>query len=209
MGVIFRTGVGMALFAGGLTFLTYGIAQAIENGSCGTDSYGRSVGPACPSGMGPMIALMVLGTFVAIAGAGLASVGRGASGVVGGTLRFFGALTVSVIAAVVLGIVDLNPDDTRPGLEIVAAVVGPVLFFSLPALARKPVERSGPVITPQIVMATMNPEAASAAQPSAPTTPANAEDIASRLRQLDQLRESGLLQPEEYEARRKQILAEL
>ncbi len=205
MGVIFRTGSGFALFAGGLTFLTYGVAQAIQNGNCGTDSYGRSIGPACPSGMGPMISLMVLGTFVAIAGAMLASARRGglAMGVVGGTLRFFGALIVSVIAGVVLGIVDVHADDTRPGLEVVAAVVGPVLLFSLPGLARRPQADDDPIVGTPIVMAAVN-------TPSAPVaTPGHAEDVASRLRQLDQLRESGLLQPDEYAARRKQILADL
>ena len=42
-----------------------------------------------------------------------------------------------------------------------------------------------------------------------PTTAAGAEDIASRLRQLDQLKSSGLLGEQEYAERRKQILAEL
>jgi len=52
---LIRIAMGLALFAGGLTFLAYGIAQAIENGNCGTDKYGRSVGPPCPTGFGPMI----------------------------------------------------------------------------------------------------------------------------------------------------------
>ena len=43
----------------------------------------------------------------------------------------------------------------------------------------------------------------------APATTAKAEDIASRLRQLEQLKESGLLSGTEYDQRRKQILAEL
>ena len=42
-----------------------------------------------------------------------------------------------------------------------------------------------------------------------PATPADAEAIASRLRQLDQLKQSGLLGEAEYAERRKQILAEL
>ena len=50
MRVIVRTGIGYLLFAGGLTFFVYGIAQAIETGNCGTDEYGRSIGPPARAG---------------------------------------------------------------------------------------------------------------------------------------------------------------
>jgi putative oligomerization/nucleic acid binding protein len=197
MRTLVRAAIGFALFAGGLTFLVYGIAQAIENGNCGTDEYGNSVGPPCPSGFGPMILLMVLGTFVALIGTGIASArGRRGAGValVGGMARCFAALTVAGIAGVVLGIVDVHADDTRPGLEIVAAVVAPVLLFALPGIGRRPPAGRGPSMAPV----------------TAPRSPsASAEDIAARLRQLDQLKESGLLDEDEYKARRKQILAEL
>ena len=50
------------LATAGLTFLTYGIAQAIENGSCGIDKYGTLARPTVPRRIsGPMIVLMVLG----------------------------------------------------------------------------------------------------------------------------------------------------
>ena len=42
-----------------------------------------------------------------------------------------------------------------------------------------------------------------------PTTNAAAEDVAARLRQLDQLKESGLLDEAAYAEQRKRILAEL
>ena len=48
MSLVIRVLIGFALAAGGLTFLVYGITQAIEVGSCGTDEYGNSVGPPCP-----------------------------------------------------------------------------------------------------------------------------------------------------------------
>jgi hypothetical protein len=209
VGVILRTGIGFALFSGGLTFLTYGIAQAIENGSCGTDEYGNSVGPPCPSGFGPMIVLMVLGTFVAIVGAGIASSRRDSPGLgmVGGTIRFFAALIFAAIAAVVFGIVDLHADDTRPGVEVVVAVVVPVLLFGLPGIARRR-PGAGAATTPPVVMAAVDASGVPAA-PHGPVTPAQAEEVASRLRQLDQLRESGLLDESEYRRRRKQILGEL
>jgi len=40
-GVLIRTTIGLGAAAAGLTALTYGIAQAIENGSCGVDEYGN------------------------------------------------------------------------------------------------------------------------------------------------------------------------
>ena len=180
-----RTGLGYALFAGGLTFLVYGIAQAIENGSCGTDEYGNSVG-VCPSGFGPMVALMVLGTFVAIIGAAVAAVR------VSTIARLVFAGVAAVIAGVVLGFVDVHADDTRPGVEILLAVMVPLALFSVPGVRRA----SAPAVT-------------FATPPPAPTTRVNADEIAERLRRLDQLRESGLLDEAAYKERRTQILAEL
>jgi hypothetical protein len=218
--VILRTAIGMALFAGGLTFLTYGIVQAIEVGSCGTDEYGRSVGPACPDGFGPMIALMVFGAFGGLVGASIASSG-GWSALAGGTARFFGVALIAVPAAVVLGFVDLHPDDTRPGYEVIAASVVPILLLSLPTLGKRP--KPAPAIAAPVVMASapqtpdapfvpvtpVTPAASAASAPKAPVTRADAEEIASRLRQLEQLKESGLLSDQDYNERRRQILSEL
>jgi hypothetical protein len=203
-----RLAVGFVVFAGGLTFLVYGISQAVSTGSCGSSSNGLSYGPACPTGMGPMILLMVLGTFAALIGAGVASVRSSGGGVavLGGVGRFIAALIVAVIAGVVLGFVDLHSDDTRPGLEILVAVVAPLLLFAVPAIGIVPARKvkpaaAAPVDDGSIVWQT----------PAAPrkATTANAEDIASRLRQLDQLKSSGLLGEQEYAERRRQILAEL
>ena len=191
MSLVIRVLIGFAAATGGLTFLVYGIAQAIEVGSCGTDEYGNSVGPPCPPGMGPMIALMVLGTFVAIVGAAIA----------GRLIRFIAVIIVAVLAGVGLGIIDLNADDTRPGYEIVVAVVAPMLLFSLPGLGKR---RTRPVFT--------IPQPAPAGPPSpapTPVTKADPEDIAARLRQLDQLKESGLLDDAAYAEQRKRILADL
>jgi hypothetical protein len=192
---VLRIAIGFAAFAGGLTFLVYGIAQAIANGSCGSSSNGASFGPPCPSGFGPMIALMVLGTFVAIVGLGIAAGGPR------GVARFITALVIGVIAGVVLGIVDLHDDDTRPGIEILVAVVAPLLVLTLPGLSRGP--RAAPSPSPSAADAGFTPP------PPRPATTANAEDIATRLRQLDQLRDSGLLDDAAYKERRTQILAEL
>jgi hypothetical protein len=137
-----------------------------------------------------MIALMVVGTFVAIIGAALA----------GRALRLIAVILVAALAGVILGFVDLHDDDTRPGLEIVAVVVAPMLLFTLPGLGQRK-RRARPVFTP-------------AAQPQQQqeqprATAAKAEDIAARLRQLDQLKESGLLDEAAYDEQRRRILAEL
>ena len=93
-----------------------------------------------------MIALMVLGTFVAIVGVVASPRGRGPRGVG----RFIAALIVAFVAGLVLGFVDLHSDDTRPGLEILVAVVAPLLVFTLPAgiamaaPARKPQPAAAP-----------------------------------------------------------------
>jgi hypothetical protein len=198
--VIVRTGIGYLLFAGGLTFLAYGIAQAIQTGNCGTDEYGRSIGPPCPTGFAPMIALMILGAFVALIGAGIASVGLGV------VARLVPAGIIAIVASVVLGFVDLHDDDSRPGLEIVIAVVAPlaVLSFPGPVARERRRQRPGP-------QATTEPPTSFAGPPPAwaPTAKQSADDIAARLRQLEQLKESGLLDEATYKERRNQILAEL
>ena len=48
MSRLIRIAIGFALFAGGLTFLAYGIAQAIENGNCGTDRAAHLSVPQLP-----------------------------------------------------------------------------------------------------------------------------------------------------------------
>jgi len=215
--LLIRTVLGLGLFAGGLTWFGYGLAQTIENGSCGTDRYGRAVGPPCPSGTGALIALMILGVFLAVGGAGLFSLRRGFAGtaIVGGVGRLlFGIFGVG-IACAVFGIVDLHADDTRPGYEVVAAVLVATLIPAIPALLRAPA--GVPVPPPRgtpLAFASAPPASPPAAAPApepvrAPATTAKAEDIASRLRQLDQLKDSGLLSGDEYNQRRKQILAEL
>jgi len=198
----------MGTAAGGLTLLTYGIAQAIENGSCGTDEYGNTLGAPCPDGFGPMILLMVLGSFFALGGAALAS----------SLVRFILPAIIAVCAGVLLGFVDLNDTDTRPGLEIVAVVAAPLVLFAVPFLGRRE-SRGRVVITPQVAQtftaAPEPPTAAAAPTFTAPapqwqrSTPKNAEDVAARLRQLDQLKASGLIDDAAYADQRKRILSEL
>lgn len=193
----------MGAAAGGLTLLTYGIAQAIENGSCGVDEYGNVLGAPCPDGFGPMIVLMILGSFVALAGAALAS----------SLVRFILPAIIAVLAGVLLGFLDVNETDTRPGLEIVAVVAAPTVLFCVPFLGRR---RSVSHVAAPWREATPEPAPAAAAPTfSAPapqwqrSTPKDAEDIASRLRQLDQLKASGLLDDAAYAEQRQRILGEL
>jgi hypothetical protein len=203
-GVLIRTTIGLGAAAAGLTALTYGIAQAIENGSCGVDEYGNVLGAPCPDGFGPMIALMVLGTFVAIAGAALAS----------SLVRFILPIIVAVLGGVVLGFLDLHATDTRPGLEIIAVVAAPMVLFTVPFVGKR--RERGFLVQPQGHAATVTFGGPPAPEPVAaePTwehkhTPADPEAIAARLRQLDQLKESGLLDDAAYAEQRKRILAEL
>jgi hypothetical protein len=195
--VIVRTGIGYLLFAGGMTFFIYGIAQAIQTGNCGTD-----FAVACPSGFGPMILLTILGVFMAIAGVSVAAV----SGSV--VARLVLAAIVASLAGVVLGIVDLDDGDSRPGLEIVAAVLAPVALLSFPGpkASDRPRPRAARPSVPDPPVDFDGP--APEWQPRA-ATHQTADQIAERLRQLDQLRQSGLLDDAAYKERRQQILAEL
>lgn len=129
---LIRIALGFGIYAAGLTFFVYGLAQSISGGECGTSEDGMSVGPPCPDGTGWLILLMVAGAFAAVLGAMAAAWGR-----LGVGLALGAGATISVIAAVVFGVNELHPDDTRPGLEVVVASIGPALAFALPSLARR------------------------------------------------------------------------
>jgi len=194
--LILRIAIGLVAATFGLTCFAYGLAQSINVGSCG------GYRAACPSGTGPMIVLMVFGCFVALGGAALAGV----------FARFMFVFFIAAIAGVVLGFVDFDDTDTRPGYEILIAVVAPMVLIVLPGVGRaRPRAAVRTMQTPQTAQA---PAANFGVPPKwqpreQPTTAAGAEDIASRLRRLDQLKSSGLLGEQEYAERRKQILAEL
>jgi hypothetical protein len=202
--VLLRTTIGLGAAAGGLTLLTYGIAQAIENGSCGTDEYGNVLGAPCPDGFGEMILLMIGGTFVALMGAALAR----------SLVRFILPTIIAVLAGVGLGFLDVNETDTRPGLEIVVVVAAPMVLFTVPFVGRRR-ERGVFTGAPHVRFSTESafPPAAeptfTSAAPQWQQAKQDPEDIAARLRQLDQLKESGLLDDAAYAEQRKRILSEL
>jgi hypothetical protein len=201
------TAVGMVLLAGGLTAFSYGLAQVIETGSCGTDEYGRSYGPPCPAGTAWMIVSMIGGVFAALAGAFVFAVRGGAVGL---SLLIVGPLCVAASASV-LGIVDVHASDTRPGHEVMWIAGG---FAALVALVGAMRAGGHPVVAagePPAGRASVRDLAAGLRQVQARRKDASgrAEDIAARLRQLDQLRQSGLLPEDDYAERRQQILAEL
>src|SRR4029079_14141901 len=128
--------------------------------------------PTCTSGVAAMILLMVLGTIVALIGAAIAGV----------IVRFVPTLLVAVGAAVVLGIVDQNPDDTRPGYEVLLAVLIPLALFTLPGVGRPRAP----------ILARATTAAVQTAPPiDGPVQWPQTEDAASRLRQLEQLKQSG------------------
>jgi hypothetical protein len=205
------TAIGMVLLAGGLTTFSYGLAQVIETGSCGTDEYGRSYGPPCPAGTGWMIVSMIGGVFVALAGA-FVFAARG--GGVGLLLLIVGPLCVAVSAAV-LGIVDVHESDTRPGREVMWIAGGCAALVALVGgvRGRRVAAPHGPSASARErardLAAGLRQVAVQRNDAAPADRTARAEDIAARLRQLDQLRQSGLLPEDDYAERRRQILAEL
>ena len=114
-----------------MTFFVYGLAQAIENGTCGTDEDGHVGRPALPERVrpadraddprhvhrGPRRDRRRLG-----------APGRRAA-------RSGRARRSRSSPRSCFGIVDLNADDTRPGFEIIVAAIAPAVLFAVPALA--------------------------------------------------------------------------
>ena len=141
-----------------------------------------------------MIVLMILGTFVALIGAGVAAVGLGV------VARLVFAGIIAVLAGVVLGFVDLHDDDSRPGPEIVAGRAGAAGAALVPRARR--CARSGARAPAPAARDRAAGDVRGAAAGADADARQSADEIAARLRQLDQLRDSGLLDEAAYKERR-------
>ena len=210
-GVLIRTTIGLGAAAAGLTALTYGIAQAIENGSCGVDEYGNVLGAPCPDGFGPMIVLMVFGYV------------RGARR--RRARQLARALHLPDHRRRLRGRRARLPRRPRDGHAAGArdhrgrrrpdgAVHRPVRRQAPRARVRRPATGARRPPRPSAGRRHREPAAEPTFNAPAPQwehkhTPGDPEAIAARLRQLDQLKESGLLDDAAYAEQRKRILAEL
>ena len=189
----------------------------VRQGSCG--DIGQ---PSCPDEVGYWIGgLVIAGTILAPAAITIAGRDR----VTGQNLLLAPILILaplSFVAGIVVSLLGTssNPDSQWIGfvlgglavLVVIRVIVGVVrrltTSVALPKLTAHPVDTAHMqqlAATLQQVQATREPVAPPAPKP--PPTPD--PEIAARLRKLDELRESGLIDEAEHRRRRDEILAEI
>jgi len=212
-----RTLIGMALGVAGVALPAWGLFHLVRQPSCGSDGI-TTVGPPCPDEIVWWILAMV-GSAVVLVPLAIGIAGRGADG----RMRLFGPILlaepIALVAAVVVSLVGASSDpDTHWVGWVVAGVGGVILLLSLPGIVRA-ATRPPPanVLHAPLAAAAGDPEAAAKIAQLAGQLQRVAEakgaaardDLAERLRRLDELRASGAISAEEHRRRRDEILKEV
>ncbi|MCW3013471.1 MAG: hypothetical protein JWO02_563 [Solirubrobacterales bacterium] len=229
-----RTLIGIAVIAGSVTLASYLIYEMVRVGSCASGGAYVIANP-CPAGFGWKVLGIIVSIFVLpFVGMGILATrrpGGGAtvsSGASVGALWFFLLFTCMGAAALVAGQGPAAPDErgVTSGANWVAGtflVMGaPALLGMVIAALRRP--KDPPPSATQLMpdragmatlanqlqtVATMRSVKPAPTRPAPSTPGADADDLAGRLRQLDELRAAGLVTAEEHAAKRREILGEV
>jgi len=211
-----KRAVGVVLMLLGVALIGYGTHYVAKNGNCSSTGY-VSYGPVpkCSGGE----ALYIISVF--FLGPGLAVVGWMFA-------QIDGVLWPAVCVSAGAGLITLQAD-AAPGTQSFG-VVGGILFFALAVLSvirtvRKrlrpkpaidgPPGPADPAGAPVLSMSAGSPPAAAGPQPGGPRfggpqpAGAPAQDPLDRIAKLAQLRDSGALTNEEFEAQKAKLLGEI
>ena len=207
--------LGMLVSLAALLLMTWALYHLVRTGTCASGGPYVSARP-CPEGTGAKILGLMGAIFALLIGGGIyaARGNRGHGATLGMGIVLWSLLFISLAAATfVAAFGPANNDD--PGARTAAIVlaivflpmgilplIGAVGFgFGRSRLKGQASEtvRAYPEPAP--------PQFPVAPPPRAPGAPAG--DVAARLRKLDELRDSGLLTDDEFEAKKAEILREL
>lgn len=204
---------GVVLMLLGVALIGYGTHYLAKNGNCSSTGY-VSYGPVpkCSGGEALYItSVFFLGPALAVAGWMFAQID--------------GVLWPAVCVSAGIGLVTLRAD-AAPGTQSFG-VVGGILFFALAVLSvilivrkrRRPKPAvhgpAGLAGAPVLSMPAGSPPAAAGPQPGGPRfggpqpAGAAAQDPLDRIAKLAQLRDSGALTNEEFEAQKAKLLGEI
>jgi hypothetical protein len=218
--------LGMLICLVSLVVMSWALYHLVRTGTCASGGPYVSARP-CPSDTGAKI-LGLIGSIFALLIGGAIYAARGGKG--GGTLGMgvvlWSLLFISLAAATFVAAYGPANNDA-PGAKT-AAVILAIVFLPMAILpllgavgfgagrkrlfggSDKP--RSYPKPAPPDMpfsMPAARPSPAAAAPTPFSAPGAQAGDVAGRLRKLDELRDSGLLTDEEFEAKKAEILREL
>lgn len=213
---VIRSLLGVVIGAGCVVLASFEIYHLVRTGSCASGGPYVSARP-CPSGTGGRILLLIASIFVLPAVAVVLFAGRApgagrtaanASGL-SALLWTFGWIGMGS-AAWVAGHGPAAPADGAEGSTAVAITfwgiggVSLLLALLMARGARAVDRRLGRVTAAAVPRPAPSPPPA----PRMPT-PDPQDDVAARLRHLDDLQRQGLVTPEEYSAKRREILGDI
>jgi hypothetical protein len=207
--------LGMLVSLAALLLMTWALYHLVRTGTCASGGPYVSARP-CPEGTGAKILGLTGAIFALLIGGGIyaARGNRGHGATLGMGIVLWSLLFISLAAATfVAAFGPANNDD--PGART-AAIVLAIVFLPMAILpligavgfgfGRKRLKGQAPE-TVRTYPEPAPPQFPIAPPPKASGAPAG--DVAARLRKLDELRDSGLLTDDEFEAKKAEILREL
>jgi hypothetical protein len=211
---------GLCLAGVSIVLLDNGLFHLVRTGSCGSNGTYVSYRP-CPPGTGGHVLSLIGGIFGGLIGVGLYA----ARGKQGGAVSSIGLGVIMwsllfVTIAITVAYAAYGPGNTdNSGAKTAAIIIG-VIFVPM-GLAPLPLAFKGRRKAQQFVQLSTTGFQTSAVptfappylRPPAPRPPAAAapaeEDPLENIAKLGQLRDRGLLTPEEFEAQKKRLLGEI
>ena len=207
--------LGMLVSLAALLLMTWALYHLVRTGTCASGGPYVSARP-CPEGTGAKILGLMGAIFALLIGGGIyaARGNRGYGATLGMGIVLWSLLFISLAAATfVAAFGPANNDD--PGART-AAIVLAIVFLPMGILpligavgfgfGRKRLKGQASETVSQYPKPAP-PQFNFSPPPTAPGAPAG--DVAARLRKLDELRDSGLLTDEEFEAKKAEILRAL
>lgn len=214
-----RAVTGMAIGLVAVVAPAWGLYHLLRTPSCGSDG-SIVIGPPCPD----ELALWVLGIVLSLTI--LAPVAIGVAGRQGGDapvllLPIIGLIALGMVSgAIVSGLGPSSDPDTRWVAIIGAAIVALIVVRAVIGMARKARRRRERPVSAAPTAAAAKPASSpppasiavlhdQLSQIAEASEQAQADELASRLRRLDELRAAGSITSAEHAERRREILDEI
>jgi hypothetical protein len=209
-----RAVIGLAICAIAIVGLDWGIYHLVRTGSCGSNGTYIATRP-CPPGTGGHILALIGGIFGGLIGIGIwATRGdRGRPSAMGLGLIMWSLLFLTLAGSV--AVAAYGPANNHNSGARTAAIILGVIFVPM-GLAPLALARGGGGSRSRVGQLAANPVTFAPVHgmpvpaPAAAATPApDDEDPLEKIAKLGELRDKGLVSPEEFEAQKKRLLAEL
>ena len=206
-----RSLLGMAICLVSLLFMTWALYHLVRTGTCASGGPYVSARP-CPAGTGAKILALMGSIFGLLIGGGIyATRGGKGEGTLGMGVVLWALLFISLaVATFVAAYGPANNDDSGARTAAIILMIVFIPMGLLPLIGAIGFGGRRRRSTPATARSYPTPAPTQfPIQMPKPAAPAATGDIATRLRKLDELRDTGLLTDDEFEAKKAELLREL